>query len=156
VLSLKRCATTNMKEKINLDGQVRQAKSRYHWMPCEVEHTGSAPVTAYFEPNISEQTVAGSAQLIGSFRGRPLLGSQLTLPDGFTGLVLKSGRLDDEPTLRPTERVAQLIHWNWDQASTSSSSAHQALDWCSVSEQLHRPVTREQIQKFKNDLPKSK
>lgn len=135
-------------QKINLESQVKQAKQTYHWMPCEIEHTGTAPVKSYFDTNVKEETVAGNVQLTSSFRGRPLLGSRLSFPDNYTGLMLRTGRLDDQPTLRPAERISGVTHWNWDQPSGVNSSAYQAFDWLKVSEQLHKPVTREQVQKF--------
>lgn len=143
-----------MKDKINLQDNAKLARQNYHWMPCEIEHTGSAPVSSFFEPNITETAGAASKDapsLTSSFRGRPLLGSELSLPDGFVAVTLRNGRLDDEPTLRPMERVSKLIHWNWDQPSGTNSSAHQAMDWLKVSEELHKPVSAEQIKKFMED-----
>ena len=54
-----------------------------HLLPCEIEYSGPAIVSAYFKPT------TGKRGLEAAFRGRALQGVPLALPAGYTGAVLQ-------------------------------------------------------------------
>ena len=54
-----------------------------HLLPCEIEYTGSAIVSAYFKPS------TGKRSREAAFRGRALKGETLTTPAGYVGALLQ-------------------------------------------------------------------
>ena len=161
---------------IKLDSRpVKESKQNYHWIPCEVDYTGAANVNSFFDSIVRAEEEKDQQQyketknqggdadnskterVIGSFRGRPLKGMRIQLPDDFCGLTLKTSQLnEDKPTLVACEKFKQLIHWNWDQESTVNDPEREALQWLHVSERLHENVTKAQVETFFQQNPPKK
>lgn len=59
-----------------------------HLLPCEIRHTGAAPVSAYFKPT----SLGDANDVICHFRGRELHGRTRQLPEGYEGLVSAAAR----------------------------------------------------------------
>lgn len=104
-------------------------KSTCHLLPVTIKRDGPAKVSAYFEPVISEQ----QGTLHASFRGKPLLGKTLDVPDGFTGLVASG----DEGKFAAKSSFEKFTYWKWDQRPADNDPVKQSLDWLDVSKAIH-------------------
>ena len=57
-----------------------------HFLPCSVNFTGETEVDERFR-KLTEKT-GDTGEVRGSFRGYPLEGKSVSLPEKFTGLIL--------------------------------------------------------------------
>ncbi|XP_071080171.1 ribonuclease H2 subunit C-like [Haliotis cracherodii] len=118
-----------------------------HLMPFNIEHDGSANVSSYFKTSIREEQEA----LTASFRGRPLNGQEVTLPSGYTGIVVKENRKpvteDEDRDLNITHRFQKMTYWNLDKLPSADDRFAQAMQWADIAKALHRPVDEESSQK---------
>lgn len=117
-------------------------------VPCEIHHTGSANTNKYFESTISVSKET-SKRLNASFRGRPLDGISVDLPDQFTGLVCdkETGNKKSDIKLNATKEFHTLRLWNYDCLPTENDTTVQALKWLEVSSAIHQPVVKEEVNK---------
>ncbi|KAJ1425495.1 ribonuclease H2, subunit C [Ochromonadaceae sp. CCMP2298] len=64
--------------------EVGEAQSSLHLLPCDIDYDGPAPVNSFFQMQVSERGARGKArgavELVGAFRGRELVGAQMSLP----------------------------------------------------------------------------
>ncbi|CAL8578287.1 3'-5' exonuclease [Xanthoria parietina] len=70
-------------------------------LPCRIDHDG--PVNAsrrYWAPEHDKD-----GNLEAYFRGRKLKGREVTLPEGYKGVVVKEAATEDETQQRNTERL---------------------------------------------------
>jgi len=115
-----------------------------HLMPCRVHSTGEANVGKYFTPYI--QTLGeNKEEFKGSFRGKPLNGKTVSVPQGYTGIVLKephqTSTEEQERKLKVTNKFDKFTYWNWDNPPSSNDKLTQALTWISVSQAIHAPIS---------------
>ena len=77
---------------------------RVHLLPCKIqavsrdsEQTAQAPakVDHFFDPVIRRGNEGGSEVYTAAFRGRPLQGVEVAVPQGYTGVVLKECSLSN-------------------------------------------------------------
>lgn len=61
--------------------------TKCHVLPCKIAYTGQANVTEYFEPQKRKE------KLEAYFHGRRLVGHEIDLPPGYTGLVLEKSQI---------------------------------------------------------------
>ncbi|CAG9790441.1 unnamed protein product [Diatraea saccharalis] len=59
-------------------------EQRTHYIPCKIEEDGEANVKKYFEPYIVEN----NGDLKATFRGHPLNGTNISLPEGYQAVVV--------------------------------------------------------------------
>ena len=77
---------------------------------------------------ICQLCLLGSTALQASFRGRPLQGRSLALPNGYTGaLLVGQGR-----TLRPTGMFSQFVLWGLQEPPSADNRLLKALQWTAV------------------------
>ena len=132
--------------------------SSVHLMPCKIHSDGPADVAGFFTPYIgkkkSDQEEEGTRYLLfdrkhyiryvdldsvfeGSFRGYPLQGQKIPVPEGYTGLVLtetKKPLTENEPkNLSITKKFDSFTYWNWDYNPSTNDPAQLALDWLDIS-----------------------
>lgn len=73
-----------------------------------------------------------------SFRGYPLKGKPLGLPEGYVGVVLhESVKPETEKCERKfyvTYKFSKIHYWNWDKAPSDNDSIVQALQWMDIAE----------------------
>jgi len=121
-----------------------------HLLPCKIQSNSTAAVSQYFEPSIRSSHTADNkpTTLKASFRGRPLEGERVTLPSGYTGLVLselvKSTKSKEEERIKEEERVltvesgfSSLTLWNLDLSPGLNDKFTQALKWIDISSAIH-------------------
>jgi len=107
---------------------------RLQHLPCRVQHRGPAQVDVYFTPLVEE---TASGVLEGQFRGRPLDGSTVTLPAGYTGVVAKTTETDAGTKYEATELFRRYTRWNWDRKPSPNDAAARLQDWLDVAEAIH-------------------
>lgn len=127
-----------------------------HLMPCRIEHQElSVKATEYFHPTIrllgagdddndqgrnketydsKEANGNDDPILAASFRGRPLHGRKVTLPDGFRGHVVGK---DPRSILIPTKKFREFTYWNWDALPRKEDEIIKSLQWIEISKAIH-------------------
>lgn len=160
---------------VNLDrGAVGNEKndgdeSVCHLLPCRIEHKGlEVKAKEYFWPTVRELKIGGDDDqgrkvkheqlldetnntkeqpiLTASFRGRPLQGRHLKLPDGFAGHVLDKpggnaafGKLGAK-SATIAKHFDTFTYWNWDELPSKDDSVVKALGWLNVAKAIHEPI----------------
>jgi hypothetical protein len=64
-----------------------------------------------------------------SFRGRPLNGEQISLPDDYIGILTNS--------TKPISSFDQLTYFNLDCTTTKNDSIARSIEWLSLAKILH-------------------
>lgn len=75
--------------------------------------------------------------LIASFRGYPLNGHIVNLPEGYKGLILKETAKPvsgNERTFHVTHTFQNITYWNWDKIPSKDDAFLSALDWVDIAE----------------------
>ncbi|CAG9864459.1 unnamed protein product [Phyllotreta striolata] len=113
-------------------------------VPFKILADASANVDKYFNKCI-KTTENGHSK--ASFRGLPLLGKNVRLPEGYLGVVLhESLKPHDEKSERNfyvTNEFSNINFWNWDKDPSDNDSITQALQWLDVANALHSPIIEE-------------
>ena len=116
------------------------SKTVCHSIPCKVDSDGSANVDKYFEPTI-RQSEKDSSVLLSSFRGRPLVGRQIDLPQNSSAFLIKESKNGE---FVANDKFDQIIHWNLDKTPSESDTLPQVVQWIQVSEAIHSPINSKQ------------
>lgn len=130
--------------------------AKCHLMPCRIEYNKqTVKAVEYFEPTIKELKAGGDDELgreklhhrkgdesgqsedknpilTASFRGRPLQGRKLPLPDSYRGFLLFNGVTKKE--------FKEFTYWNWDEIPGDSDTVVKALGWINISKAIHGNV----------------
>ncbi|BDA40791.1 probable ribonuclease H2 subunit C at N-terminal half [Coccomyxa sp. Obi] len=122
-----------------------------HWLPCSIKYTGVAKVGAYFLPTPTGTSVDGKAVQEAYFRGRQLKGTQLQLPQGYRGQILRRTAEehadgDSTPQWSPDMAFREFVYWKHGLDPICTDSAQRRMAFLKMSEQLHAPVSSEEIQ----------
>jgi len=139
------------------NGDVGRQRPMLHLLPCKIRpdkvavdnRTQTAPVDRYFCPYAKNVTTTTSATVPAtsdialwhaSFRGKPLTGVQLGMPDNYVGVLCNGTgdrvEPDDSSDLMADEVTEQLMYWNWDRIPTREDPLLAAFDWVRVSEAM--------------------
>ncbi|XP_076332938.1 uncharacterized protein LOC143237493 [Tachypleus tridentatus] len=115
-----------------------------HSMPCHIKCSGPALVSNFFTSCI-EPDENNAGILKSSFRGRPLHGKEIQLPEGYVGVVVKNVDkiVTDEPDkrFRMTGHFRKLTYWNWDQIPSQNDKFVKAAQWIKIAHAIHTPVS---------------
>nr|CAG4642922.1 EOG090X0IC1 [Evadne anonyx] len=110
--------------------------SDVHLLPCKINTDGPANVSGFFTPYIEKKS--DEEVLEASFRGYPLQGSKVPVPEGYTGLVLgetKKQLTETQPhNLLANKKFDSFTYWNWDYNPSIGDPTQLALDWLNISE----------------------
>ena len=119
-------------------------KAHAHFLPCSISANGDAPVNQYFCSTIRPQTSGSGPYETATFRGRPLAGKELKLPDGYRATVLRE---ENRPSTDVEERnVTATIHfdrfhyWNLENVPSDNDKLVQAMQWMDVAAAIHKPA----------------
>lgn len=121
-----------------------KSSAKFHLINCEIESSGEANVSKFFEPAIVKKE-DGRADV--SFRGRPMNGKRVQLPDQFVLANLKPS-LGNEHQFSATEATNAFHYWNFDQTPDLEDSTNQAINWINIAKCLSEPVTMEELNAF--------
>ncbi len=114
------------------------AAAEAHLLPCEVQYSGPAPVSAYFKPSpLPDQGTHGAA-----FRGRKLLGRTVALPEGYTGTVLQDTNTasiadGEERKWLQKGTFNSLTYWNHDDQPSGDEPLFKAMQLAGLASALH-------------------
>lgn len=143
-----------------------QEAAHCHLMPCKIgatsTETAEAKAREYFWPTVRELKTfeenddydLGRAEpreieqkahdddkekpiLVASFRGRPLQGRELPLPDGYIGYALATKKNNNTKSDRSFK---SFTYWNWDSLPNKDDAVVKALRWLELSKAIHDPI----------------
>eukprot|EP00040_Diaphanoeca_grandis_P009943 m.50955 g.50955 ORF g.50955 m.50955 type:complete len:183 (-) comp21367_c1_seq1:59-607(-) len=138
--------------------KTRDTSETMHLMPCSIASQGRANVTDFFESVIRKEidpsrslftnyedvteTPETDGVLTAAFRGRRLRGSNVSIPQGFTGVVLTEDRTrrsngNSATCWVPASKFSKFTLWNLEEIPTDNDPIAQALKWCELSKALH-------------------
>ncbi|XP_044752261.1 ribonuclease H2 subunit C [Coccinella septempunctata] len=110
-----------------------------HSIPFNIHADCDADVSKYFYQS-SENELK-----YASFRGYPLIGKEIKLPEGYKGVVLHE---TIRPSVETQDRKFYILHtfnkftyWNWGKIPSPNDALVQAIDWIDIAEALHSPIT---------------
>ncbi|XP_045469894.1 ribonuclease H2 subunit C [Harmonia axyridis] len=117
----------------------RELTKEIHSIPLKIHADCDAEVSKYF---LQKKSEAGLKY--ASFRGYPLIGKELSLPQGYKGLVLHE---TVKPSTETEERKFYVLHtfddftyWNWGKIPSQNDTLVQAMEWIDIAEALHSPI----------------
>uniref|UniRef100_G3MMX9 Uncharacterized protein n=1 Tax=Amblyomma maculatum TaxID=34609 RepID=G3MMX9_AMBMU len=110
-----------------------------HFFACDIEHRGKANVPAYFSHHV-EPIESKPGNFKSRLRGRPLMGRQLDLPDGYSGIIARRAgtQSGDSKELYVSGRFDKITAWNWS-SLMSEEKYRQMTEWIAVAQALHAP-----------------
>ncbi|KAL6437006.1 hypothetical protein ACFW04_004967 [Cataglyphis niger] len=127
---------------INKENLAKQEESELHLMPCKIHGNQAANVSSYFKPYICE---IDEEYCDCSFRGYPLQGKKIIVPDGYKGMTfMENKKADPENKIRNlyhTGTFSQFTYWNYDRIPSKNDALVAALDWIDIAEVLHSSET---------------
>lgn len=116
-------------------------------IPCRIDHNGPAKVKDFFTTSVRTETVDEKEELHASFRGRPLHGKKIDLPQGYKGVILKETHKpfseEEDRSFKVSHTFRSFTQWNLDLAPSAEDKIHKALDWMKIASVLHAPVDTE-------------
>ena len=106
-----------------------KAQTICHWIPCNIDYDGMAPVHVYFQ---HEEIIHGST-FAASFRGQGLLSQ---LPHQVQGVVMQQGKI--------VTTFSQLFEWEHESSPQllhlQTSTSQIANDWMELNKVLHEEL----------------
>ena len=60
------------------------------WIPIHLNSNQSAQVSDYFDSRILEEEKDGQKEMLGFFRGYPIVGKELKLPDNYQSVLVST------------------------------------------------------------------
>nr|CAG4649826.1 EOG090X0IC1 [Scapholeberis mucronata] len=108
--------------KLNLsEPKLESSNVKVHSLPCKINLQGSSEVDHFFSPYLSDEpnNAVSPDHIKCSFRGVPLTGSKVTIPPGYTGIVVEDieKSLTDEQEnkiLVSNKSFNNFVYWKWD------------------------------------------
>lgn len=128
---------------VRAEGSGGVAPSQAHLMPCEIQATGPALVSAYFKPT------DGAKCREAYFRGRALKGVDLPLPLGYEGAVLGdtvSADVADGEERRWLHKgtIDRFTMWKHDDTPHGEEPIFKAMHWAALADVLHADMTEDE------------
>ncbi|KAJ8706667.1 hypothetical protein PYW07_012745 [Mythimna separata] len=112
-------------------------EQKAHYMACNIAADGPANINKYFEPYVADD----NGELSASFRGYPLTGKKMSLPEGYTAVVVTEAKRplaeDADRKFQVTGGFKEFTNWNWDKKPSENDKIVGALDWIHIAEALH-------------------
>lgn len=96
----------------------------------------------------SKQSLKFPSALDASFRGLPLKGTSISVPDGFKGLIFTETNQhqaeDDERNFFLKDNFNKITYWNYDKLPSKNDAIVSALDWIHISQAVSILVLNQQ------------
>lgn len=96
-------------------------------LPCNIDYDGKARVEEYF----IEEPVEGQTYIRSHFRGRELLGSTISLPEGYKGII---GTKDSPTTIHVEKEFKEITSWNRETKPSTRDPINSWMQWTKISE----------------------
>ncbi|KAJ4981427.1 hypothetical protein NE237_032264 [Protea cynaroides] len=137
---------------LDLTGQI-------HHLPCCIKHDGPSSVSHYFKPKKTGIEVEVLTIEEACFRGRKLQGTTISLPDGYSGLVLGKKK---NPGKRKASEISEanlncweigakfqsITYWNHDSLPSQDDTFLRCFHWFAVANALHKPITDDDLASY--------
>lgn len=141
-----------MIEVVQPEGAAAVSKGNAHLLPCEIEFSGDALVSAYFKPKKGEKR-----GLEAAFRGRALKGTALQPPTGYVGAVLqdtKQAAIADGEDRRWMHRgrLESFTVWKHDEEPNEDEPIFKVMRWASIADVLHADHSEEAAPKEEDEV----
>ncbi|XP_018408381.1 PREDICTED: ribonuclease H2 subunit C [Nanorana parkeri] len=111
-----------------------------HLLPCVIQRHGAARVNAFFTPAI--RNASGGKEV--SFRGRIFRGQEVTVPEGYMGLVLKEDNKpfseEEDRSLTVRNTFQSFTQWNLETPPSADDVLVMSLAWPKIAAAVHAPV----------------
>uniref|UniRef100_A0A8D8LW64 Ribonuclease H2 subunit C n=1 Tax=Cacopsylla melanoneura TaxID=428564 RepID=A0A8D8LW64_9HEMI len=122
--------------------------SKMHLLPFYIDHNGPANVSKYFSSYMKSSS-SDESGLEASFRGLPLKGKVIPVPEGYKGLVFTETNPnqieDNERNFFLKNKFTEITFWNYDKLPSSNDAFASALDWIHISDAIHSEVDSEEV-----------
>ncbi|XKL63041.1 hypothetical protein PGB90_005405 [Kerria lacca] len=85
---------------------------------------------------------------IVSFRGRPLYGSEIYIPQNYFGYVIQKPEQKSSvgtQIFKINQSFKKFTYWNLDRIPSNNDSLRSAFDWLDVAEVVHSKITPEEL-----------
>ncbi|CAG9816290.1 unnamed protein product [Phaedon cochleariae] len=123
----------------SLSNKSSDKNSKIQSIPCKILADCDANVKQYFDDCT---TAKEDGSLTASFRGYPLEGQKVNLPEGYKVIVLnenvKPETESDERKFYVVNQFSDIFSWNWDRKPSKNDAIIQALQWIDVAEAVSR------------------
>ncbi|XP_015123723.1 ribonuclease H2 subunit C [Diachasma alloeum] len=109
-------------------------------IPCKIYGDTPANVSAFFTSYIKK---TDDKHYDASFRGHPLHGKVISVPEGYKGLILYEQKKPANPKearkFVSTGGFSKFTYWNFDKLPSKNDAIVLALDWIDIAEAVHAP-----------------
>lgn len=90
--------------------------------------------------------------LTASFRGRPLNGTNITLPKGYAGVVFHESIApfseNEERRFHIIHNFDSLVYWNFDRTPSQNDKFLQAINWIDIAEVVSKKINLIRFSKY--------
>lgn len=138
-----------------IDLRAERQIEQCHLLSCRIEHKGyTVKAREYFWPTVKELKEGGDEQqgreeeepsrrdentytnpvMTASFRGRPLQGRKLDVPEGYKGVVVNK---DPRSPDKSNGQFKHFTYWNWDEIPSKNDIVVKSLQLINVSQAIH-------------------
>jgi len=110
-------------------------KAKILQLPCTIHFSGKANVAQRFDPYVQKDEGGENSAY---FRGYPLKGTEIEVPDGYKGIVFTSnsdgnhGRI-----LKSKSTFEKLTYYNWSSSPSTVDPQQSVHEWLSVAQAIH-------------------
>lgn len=77
-------------------------------------------------------------------------GSEVTLPEGFSGAVLKrkegSNGTEATTSYHASNTFSSFTYWNHDTAPVATDGVRRAMEWAALASHIHKPVDPKDVE----------
>lgn len=137
-------------EEITISGSGDDAteKQDLHLVNCKLgESRENVPISTYFTSQLKlnsnvENIKAGANNLKVSFRGRPLNGKKIALPENYT--FARVSKSENGKQLVASNLTQEATYWNLDKLPSGSDVLPQVMQWLTLSNAIHGHVQLEE------------
>lgn len=127
-----------------------------HLMPCKIDYNKpTVKAKEYFWPTIQVLRKGGDEEqgriksddshapenspenpiYTASFRGRPLQGRKIKLPEDYKGCIVpKEAKMANNGS---SNEFNEFTYWNWDELPSDNDAVVKALQWINISKAIH-------------------
>lgn len=133
--------------------QTEETKANVQYMPFKIHADSDTNVQKYFNNFVKKGDDDGKKfnnilidinevyillVLSSSFRGYPLKGRVINVPEDYVGVVFhetcRPSTKKDERKFFPIHKFDKFINWNWDKIPSKNDTISQAIDWIDIAE----------------------
>ncbi|XP_022644083.1 uncharacterized protein LOC111260639 isoform X2 [Varroa jacobsoni] len=109
-------------------------------LPCTVHFSGKANVIQRFDTYMEEASDGDKKLVKAYFRGYPLVGTRIPVPEGYKGIVFTSISGAKSRTLKAKACFDHLTYFNWSTKPSQADPQQAIQEWIAVANTIHLDV----------------